>query len=295
MSREVPTRPNPPTRPEPVEGRGSHPPMSPEPVEGRGPQAKPATPPPISPEPQPPVSPEPQPPVSPEPVEGRGSLRGPLLRFTLLVVLVAAGFLLLRWGPIADRLDPEILTATFRRIAAHPWAPLALLVAYWLLCPLGVPVSPLLLAGGLVFGFGLGSAVNLAGCWGGAATTFLVGRLLGKDFVEHLLGDRLRRLEHLIERHAFWTLLRLRFVPIPFALVNYAAALAGVRPAVFLSATAIGLAPAIALYTWFAAALFRLAAEPDRALPVLLQFGGALLGLLALTFLPRLLGRRGGS
>ena len=184
-----------------------------------------------------------------------------------------------------------MLTATFRSVAAHPWAPLALLAIYLVLCPLGVPVSPLLLAGGLVFGFGLGSAINIAGTWGGAALTYAIGRLLGKDFVEHLLGDRLRRLEQRIERHAFWTLLRLRFVPIPFALVNYAAALAGVRPGVFLSATALGLAPAVAVYTWFAAALFRLAAEPDRALPVLLQFAGALVLLLALTFLPRWLKR----
>jgi uncharacterized membrane protein YdjX (TVP38/TMEM64 family) len=208
------------------------------------------------------------------------------------VVVVAGGFLLLRWGPVAERLDPQVLTAAFHRIAAQPWAPLALLAAYLVLCPLGVPVSPLILAGGLVFGFGWGAALNFAGTWGGAAVTYLLGRLLGKDFVEHLLGERLRRLERMVERHAFWTLVRLRFVPIPYALVNYAAALAGVRPTVFLSATALGLAPAVAVFTWFAAALFRLATtESGDGTTIFLQFAAAFVLLFALTFLPRLLGR----
>ncbi|HUO87229.1 MAG TPA: VTT domain-containing protein, partial [Thermoanaerobaculia bacterium] len=87
------------------------------------------------------------------------------------------------------------------------------------------------------------------------------------------------------------TLVRLRFVPIPDALVNYAAALAGVRPSVFLSATAIGLAPAVALFTYFADTLSH-AAAGDRS-GVLLQLAAAFLALFLLTFLvPRWLQRR---
>ena len=269
--------PSSPTSPEPVDGRGrADPPAGAVPVESRGSADEPAG----------------AVPVEGPDVAARPSLRGSLLRFALLLVLVAGGFLLLRWGPVAERLDPEVLTATFRHIAAQPWAPLALLAAYLLLCPLGVPVSPLILAGGLVFGFAWGSALNIAGTWGGAAVTYLLGRLLGKDFVEHLLGDRLRRIERMVERHAFWTLVRLRFVPIPYALVNYAAALAGVRPAVFLTATALGLAPAVAIFTGFAAALAGLAtADSGDALPVFLQLAAAFVLLFALTFLPRWLRR----
>jgi len=208
---------------------------------------------------------------------------------------VATGAVLLRWGPLAQYVDPGELLATFRDLARSPWAPLAFLAVYVVLCPLGVPVSPLILAGGLVFGFAWGSVLNVAGTWLGAAVTFAVGRLLGKDFIEHLLGGRLKVLEEMVSRHGFWTLLRIRFVPIPYALVNYAAALAGVRPAVFLSATALGLAPAIAVYTYFAAALYRLASEPERAGIVGLQFAVALGGMLLLTFLPRWLGRGGGK
>lgn len=225
----------------------------------------------------------------PTPSRGR-SLRGPLLRFALLVVLVGAGFAILRWSPLAEHLDRERLVATFRALAATPWAPVALLACYLVLVPLGVPVSPFILAGGLVFGFAWGATLNVFGCWAGAALTYLLGRLLGRDFIEHLLGGRLRVLEAMVERHGFWTLVRIRFIPIPFALVNYAAALAGVRPAVFLGATALGLAPSVAVYTYFVAALFRLAAEPEKAGVVALQLVAALAALLLLTFLPRWLG-----
>jgi uncharacterized membrane protein YdjX (TVP38/TMEM64 family) len=225
--------------------------------------------------------------------DGPPPWRGPLLRFLILVVVVGAGAALLRWGPLARYVDPAELLATLRELARAPWAPLAFLAAYVLLCPLGMPVSPFILAGGLVFGFAWGSLLNIAGTWLGAASTFLAGRLLGKDFIEHLLGGRLKVLEAMVEKHGFWTLVRVRFVPIPYALVNYAAALAGVRPAVFLSATAVGLAPAVAVFTYFAAALYRLASEPGRAGVLGVQFVVALAGLFLLTFLPRLLGGRG--
>jgi len=231
--------------------------------------------------------------ATPEPPRRRRLPAGVLVRFAVLVILVGAGWAALRWSPLAAHLGEEELVATLRSLAASPWAPVALIGLYVVLCPLGMPVSPLLLAGGLVFGFGPGTVYNLVGTWLGAAVTFGVARLLGQDFMEHLLGERLERVERLVERHGFWTLVRLRFVPIPYALVNYAAALARVPASVFLSATAVGLVPAVAVLTYFAAALFR-AAAGDRA-GVVLQLAAALAGMLLLSFLPRLLRRRGGE
>lgn len=234
------------------------------------------------------------PPVPPPPAAAppTPSVRGAVARFAVLVAIVVAGVALLRWGPVAERLDAAELLATFHAIGAKPWAPAALIAAYVVLCPLGVPVSPLMLAGGIVFGFATGTLVNFAGTWLGAAATFAVARLLGRDLVARLLGPRLAAIERTVERHGFWTLLRLRFVPIPYAAVNYAAALAGVRPGTFLAATAIGLAPATALITYFADALSQAAAGERSG--VLIQLGAAFAALLLLTFVvPWWLRRRG--
>lgn len=201
----------------------------------------------------------------------------------MLIGLVVAGLALLRWGPLGERLDPAELLATLRAVGEEPWAPVALIATYLVLCPLGAPVSPLILAGGVVFGFAAGTGINLVGTWLGAASTFALGRLLGRDLVAQVLGPRLATVERAVERYGFWTLVRLRFVPIPYAAVNYAAALAGVRPGTFLLSTAIGLAPAVALFTYFAAALSRAAAGERSG--VILQLGAAFAGLLVLTFL----------
>lgn len=226
------------------------------------------------------------------PAPGKGLQRRGLVKFLILAAVVVAGFAALRWSPLAQHLEPERAVAALRGLASEPWAPAALILAYVLLVPFGVPVTPILIAGGLVFGFVWGSLLNFAGTWLAGAANFYLGRLLGKDFFEHLFGERLRRIEGMVERHGFWTLVRIRFVPLPFTLVNYAAAVAGVRPGVFLGATALGLAPSITVFTYFAVALFQLADRPGETGPVLFQLALALVLLLALTFLPRLWQRR---
>lgn len=232
------------------------------------------------------------PPVPAAPAPAPARRTGAVVRFAALVAIIVAGVALLRWGPVAERLDAAELLATFQAIGQEPWAPAALVAVYLVLCPLGVPVSPLMLAGGIVFGFAAGTLLNLAGTWLGAAATFGVARLLGRDLVAQLLGTRLAAIERTVERHGFWTLVRLRFVPIPFAAVNYAAALAGVRPGIFLGATAIGLAPAVALFTYFADALSKAAAGERSG--VLIQLAAAFAALLVLTFVvPWWLRRRG--
>jgi uncharacterized membrane protein YdjX (TVP38/TMEM64 family) len=214
------------------------------------------------------------------------SLRRAILRFALFAAVLVAGFLALRLTPLREYLTREAVAAALAALRAAWWAPLALVGLYVLLAPLGVPMTPLILAGGAVFGAVWGTLYNFLGTFLGALASFVFGRTFGRDLVVHLLGDRLERVERLIERHGFWALIRARFVPLPFAVVNYAAALAGVRLGVFAAATAIGLLPAIALYTYFAAALAGAAAEARG--DVLRKAGLAAIGLLLISALPTL-------
>jgi len=217
--------------------------------------------------------------------------RRALVRFAVLVVVVAAGFAVLRWTPLADYFTRDGLVAGFDRLSRSPWAPAVFVGLYAVLCPLGVPVTPLVVAGGLVFGVAWGSFYNFFGTLAGAATTYGMGRLLGREFVSHLLGGRLKRVERLLARTRFWTVVRLRFVPIPFPLANYAAALAGVPWWLYLSATAMGLAPSVFLYTYFVTLVVRATAEHRGT--VVLQAIAVFAGLFALTFVPKALeGRR---
>lgn len=236
------------------------------------------------------------------PVRGAGPPAGfpwrAAVRFSLLLALLAAGLLLLRWEPVAQAFEAERLAAWLERFRHAAWAPGALVAIYVVVSPLGLPVSPLILAGGAVFGPAWGSLLNIVGTLLGAVVSFLLARALGRDLLVQWLGSRLARLETLAEQRGFWPLVRLRFVPFPFFVVNFGAALAGVRFSTFLAASAVGLVPAMIVYTYFGAALARAAAEgarPDAVVHVVV----ALALLLALTWLPtawrtwgRSLGRR---
>ena len=119
---------------------------------------------------------------------------------------------------------------------------------------------------------------------GGGGVSYFLGHHLARELVVHIFGDRIERLGQALEREGFWTLVRLRFVPVPFAVTNYGACLAGVSFGTYLSSTALALLPITFVYTYFAATLVGVA-EADRA-GVLRQLGLAVLLLLLLSFVP---------
>jgi len=205
----------------------------------------------------------------------------------VLVVLVGAGFAFLSWSPLAERLSWVEITATFDHLRGTWWAPALLIAAYILLCPLGFPATPLMIAGGMVFGTVLGSVYNVTGIFLGGAASYYMGLLLGRDFVLHFGGRRMRQVEEVLAREGgFWSLVGIRFLPLPFALVNYCAALGGIRPGLFLSSTALGLVLTVPFFTYFADTLSN-AASGERS-QVFLQLAVAMALLALVTILPRL-------
>jgi uncharacterized membrane protein YdjX (TVP38/TMEM64 family) len=231
------------------------------------------------------LEPSPVPPVSPPEATPRVPRRL-IFRFLILVVLVGTGFALLRWSPLGDYLTGEKLSATIDMLRDSWWAPVALIAAFVILCPLGIPASPMVIAGGVIFGVVLGSFYNILGTFLGAMASYFLGRWLGRDFVVHLAGKRLKKVERAIGRRGFWGLVGVRFLPLPFALVNYCAALAGVRPGMFLVSTLIGLMPTQIIFTYFADTLSR-AATGERS-GIYLQLGAAGLLLLLLSLVPQI-------
>lgn len=216
--------------------------------------------------------------------------RRTLLRFLLLPLLLAAGYAAVRWTPLAAYDSGPALAGLIRHLQSAWWAPALLVGGYVVLSPLGVPATPLLFAGGVVFGAVAGSVYNILGVFLGAAASFFLGRVLGRDLVTHLAGRRLRRVERAIARRGFWSLVAVRFVPLPFPLVNYGAALAGLRPLLFLSTTAIGIAPTVTLYSIFFAAVAHAAAGRRREMAI--QLGASIVLLIAVTLVPQLVQRR---
>lgn len=178
------------------------------------------------------------------------------LRLAVLVGILASGFVLVTWTPLGEYFTQDTVLDLKDRLHAWPWTPLVLIGLYVAVTPLGfVPVTPIVFAGGLVYGFLLGTLYNLVGMLLAAMVGYYVANALGREFVVRLTGPRLRRAERVFHRQGFWPLVHTRFLPIPFAMVSYGAALAGVPTARFLVTSAIGLLPATAVHTYFMPAL----------------------------------------
>ena len=225
-----------------------------------------------------------------QPGKRRSGLRGALVRFLVMVAVLATAFFLFRDSQLSQVLEIDRLIALVDRVRALWWSPLALIVLWILMSPLGLPASPLVAAGGVLFGVGWGTLYNCVGAMLGASATFFFARLLGHDFVAHLLGEeRVAKVEHRLESYGFRALVGIRFLPLPWPLVNFGAALAGFRFGPFITATFIGVVPVIFVYTFFFASLVGATTEEGRA--KLLQLVAAI-AVLALLGLLRVFARR---
>ena len=214
----------------------------------------------------------------------RVTLRGAILRFSILVALVGVAFLAFRYTPLSEFLTKDRMIALMAELRSAWWAPVALIGLYVVVSPSGVPVSPLIWAGGVVFGVWWGWLYNFIGALLGASVSYLIARALGRDLVLHIASKTLLlRAEKILARHGFWAMVRVRFLPIPFSVINYGAALAGVRWPVFITTSIIGLAPSMVIWTYFGYAIFSVTTA-DRA-EVVRNLIVALVLTLTLTFL----------
>jgi uncharacterized membrane protein YdjX (TVP38/TMEM64 family) len=188
------------------------------------------------------------------------------IRTTLAValLLIVGGALALRFTPLRELLDRSRMVAVFAHLRDASWAPLALLGLFVGLAPLGLPMTPLIIASGVVFGPWLGALYNTIGCLSGAAVSYWLARTMGRDFVRRVAGKRLKRMETLLRRRGFWGLVGVRFLPVPFPVVNFGAALAGISFPTFMLTSAVGLTPSMFVYTNFASTLFEVARGGDR-------------------------------
>lgn len=178
------------------------------------------------------------------------SLRLRFCRLAPFVVLVALTAVALGVG-MQRQLSLEMLARHYMAlqdyVAAHgSIAVLAFLAIYVAVVALSIPGAVYLtVTGGLLFGAIGGSLAAFVGATAGATLLFLLARTA---FGEHLIrraGPLAERLAEGFREDAFNYLLFLRLVPLfPFFLVNLVPAVAGVRLAPFVAATAIGIIPA---------------------------------------------------
>lgn|SRR5262245_42277526 len=138
------------------------------------------------------------------------------------------------------------------------------------------------LGGGFLFGSLWGPLYVNIGATTGATLAFLAARYLFRQWVERKFGDRLGAIQEGFAKNAFNYLLTLRLIPFfPFFLVNLLSGLTRVKVRTYVVATAVGIIPGSAVYTFAGRQLGTINALSELASPrVLLAL--TLLGLLML-------------
>ncbi len=173
----------------------------------------------------------------------------------ILVLFIAA--LLLAWKSGLFALsDMAHLRSALERVRGVKHLPILFVLTYAILSAIGVPISPLTLAGGVLFGVGTGILLTWTGACSGAALTFAVvrGFALRPSSAPTLGGPT--------------ALIVLRMVPVaPFFLLNIGAAISSMTWAQFAVATGFGILPLTIVYTLFSANLVAgVEGEGQRAL-----------------------------
>lgn len=180
---------------------------------------------------------------------GHGSsLMADSIKIGMIVLLaLVAGYLLWTHSEWFD--DPRQIKAEVLRLGI--WGPLGFILLYAIGPSLLLPGAIMTLAAGLAFGAFWGSIYAVVGAYMGALIAFGVGRMLGKQFVERIIGDRFEKLLDRIARNGFHIILYLRFFPIiPYNALNL---LAGASPISFRDyfwASMIGLIPGTVLFAF---------------------------------------------
>lgn len=182
-------------------------------------------------------------------------------RWVPLVLLIA-----LAAGGLALRLDRYLSLDALRDnhaalglfVAEHSViAPLAYIAVYAIAVAVSFPgASILTLAGGFLFGVGLGGTLTVIAATLGATLLFLGARSALGDLLRRKAGPFVAQMAEGFARDAFNYLLFLRLVPaFPFWAVNLVPALTGMRLAPYVVATALGIIPGTFVFTAFGASL----------------------------------------
>ncbi|MCB0077470.1 MAG: TVP38/TMEM64 family protein [Anaerolineales bacterium] len=124
------------------------------------------------------------------------------------------------------------------------WGPLIYIVIYLLRPLIFFPATVLTILGGYTFGLVWGIVLTVIGSNGSALIAYWIGKLIGGDLLsgkeaQALLDRYTRRLRE----NSFESVLIMRFLFLPYDLVNYLCGFLRIDPKAFLLATALGSIP----------------------------------------------------
>ena len=142
--------------------------------------------------------------------------RGPAWKKLALIAVVAMALgALWRFTPLAELAKPEHLRGMLDAVGGARWAPVLLAAAFTPAAFLMFPRPVLTLLTIVTLGVKLGLACSVAGILAAALATYGTGRVLKRDTVRKLAGDRFERATHVLRGHGVMAIFAANMLPVP--------------------------------------------------------------------------------
>jgi phosphatidylserine/phosphatidylglycerophosphate/cardiolipin synthase-like enzyme/uncharacterized membrane protein YdjX (TVP38/TMEM64 family) len=186
-------------------------------------------------------------------------------RIAAIAVVFAALTALWRHTPLSGLVTPERVMEWAQSVGTLPWAPLVVMAAYTPACFIMFPRPLITLFAVIAFGPVLGFVYSLLGIVTAALATYFVGRVLPRDTVRKLAGDKLNEMTEVLRRRGLLAIFAVRIVPVaPFAIEGMVAGAVGIKLWHFALGTVLGMLPGTLTTTIFGEQIQTALEDPSK-------------------------------
>jgi uncharacterized membrane protein YdjX (TVP38/TMEM64 family) len=178
------------------------------------------------------------------------------LRWRVALLVLAALALVglaVAWSasPLRAWLDADRVVLGLRQLG-QSMGLAAAMGGFALASTLAVPVTFLMLVTMVAFGPWAGMACILAGALCGAAASYSLGALLGREVLQRLGGERVNAVSRRLAERGLLAVVVVRMLPVaPFAVVNMVAGASHIRLRDMLLGTGLGMLPSTVVMAFF--------------------------------------------
>lgn len=201
-------------------------------------------------------------------------------RLTVLVVILVAAFALAlawTWTPLRAWLDVDQIVGALRSVG-QSFGPVAAVAGFALALTVAIPLTFLTLVAMVAFGPWGGIGCATVGALIGAAASYGLGHVLGREALERIAGPRINLLSRRLASRGVLAVIVIRLIPVaPFAVINMVAGASHIRLRDLLLGTVIGMAPSTLAMAFF---IDQITAAMRNPTPLTFALAGASIGLI---------------
>jgi phospholipase D1/2 len=191
-----------------------------------------------------------------------------------------------RYTPLSEFITAQQVMAWARAVREVKWAPIAVIALYTPAAFVLFPRPVLTLLTVIAFGPWLGFAYGMAGILVAALATYYAGRILHRDTVRRLAGERLNEMSKKLRSHGLAAVTAVRLVPAaPFAIEGVIAGALRLKLWHYTLGTFLGMLPGVLATSVFGGQIAAALEDPSQINWWILA--GVVLAFVVFTYLVR--------